>query len=108
VLATLSVETRPAIRKDQSFVVFDEDYYFGPGWHISTLKHSFHFMLRAEFSARHFPRRNKPCNAQNTIIRRFLRKLPVISFLIRIFRCSNALFVPFYLPNLVHATFSVE
>jgi hypothetical protein len=33
---------------------------------------------------------------------------PVISFLIEIFRCFDALSTPFYTPKAVHAEFSVE
>jgi hypothetical protein len=73
--------------------------YLVPGWTILIFTRTFHSILHAESSARQFQRRKKPCKLQNTVISRFWRQLPVVSFLIGIFRCSNAHFVPFYAPN---------
>ena len=39
---------------------------------------------------------------------RFWRKLCVISVLLEIFRHLNAISIPFYAPNAIHAVFSVE
>jgi hypothetical protein len=106
---TFSVETSPAIRKGQPFFDFDENYLsFRSCWGISMFKRDFRSILRAECSACYFRRRNKHCNAKNAMIRRFWQQIPVTSFLIMIFRLSEALFHPSYASNVVHATFSVE
>ena len=39
---------------------------------------------------------------------RFWRKLSALSLLLEIFRSLNAIFITFYLPNVVHVVFSVE
>ena len=39
---------------------------------------------------------------------RFWRKLNALSLLLEIFRSLNAIYITFYLPNVVHVVFSVE
>ena len=77
--------------------------HFSPVWGISTLIRSFHSSLHAELTAYAFQRRNKPRQTQTTIVRRFCRKLCVISNPFQIFRRLNAHFTPFYMQNVVHA-----
>ena len=77
--------------------------YFSPVWDISTCKRSFHCIMRAECSARVLQRRNKLRHTQIAIIRRFCRKLCVISLPLEIFRRWNAIFSPFYMLKVVHA-----
>ena len=82
--------------------------YFYPVWDNSTFKRSFHSILHANRCARVFQRRNKTGNPQIAIIRRFWRRLSVISIPFVIFRPLNAIFTPFYMQNVVHAFSSVE
>ena len=53
--------------------------YFDIVGDISTFNRLFHTILRAERSAHVFQRRNKPRNSKIAMIRRFCRKLCVIS-----------------------------
>jgi hypothetical protein len=107
--AVLSFATSPTTRKTRSFVDFNEnDCHFLPDWDISTFKRRNYCILRAEHSARRIKRRNKPDNSRNSIIRRFLRKMTIISFRIEIFRRLNAQITAIYAQNIVHAVLSVE
>ena len=65
-------------------------------------KRSFHCIMRAERSARVVRRRNKPRYRQNAFIRRFWRKLCVISLPFEIFGRLNALFTALCAQNVVH------
>lgn len=82
--------------------------YIGPVWNNSTFKGCFHSILHAICGARIFQRQDMHSSSQIGIIPRFSRKLSVISFLYEIFRRLNGRFTPFYTPNVVHATFTVE
>ena len=63
-----SVETRPETRKSQSFADFKKiKRYFFPVCDISTLERYVHCIMRAELSARVFPRRNKPRHSQSFV-----------------------------------------
>ena len=64
--------------------------------------------MLGEPSARVVRRRNKPRYAQTAIIRRFCRKLRVISLPFQIFRRLNALFTALCVQNVVHAFSIVE
>jgi hypothetical protein len=75
---------------------------------ISTFKSSFYFILNAECSARHIQRRNNPWRAQIAIIRQIVTRNDCIPFPWEIFRRLNAHLTPFYTPNAVHESFSVE
>ena len=108
--AISSVETRPDACKSQLF--FD---FFSKSCVISlpfetftTFTRSFHFILHAERWVRVFQRRNKTKHTQIATIRRFCRKLSTISLPFEIFRRLDARFIPFYMQNVVHASFSVE
>jgi hypothetical protein len=89
--AVLSVETNPTPRKTRSFVDFVEEW----PWLLSRLRYFdvytpklLHFAT--EHSARCIMRRNKASNSQNSIDRRFRRKMTVSSFPIEIFRRLHA------------------
>ena len=73
--------------------------YFYPVLDIATIKRPAHTILRAERSAHVFQRRNKPRNSKIAMIRRFCRKLCVISLPFKILRHLNALFAKLYLQN---------
>ena len=64
--------------------------------------------MHAERSARVFHRRNKPRHTQIAIIRRFRRKLRVISPPLQIFRRLNALFNEICVQNVVRVLYVVE
>ena len=64
--------------------------------------------MHAERSARVFHRRNKPRHTQIAIIRRFRRKLRVISPPLQIFRRLNALFTALCVQNVVRVLYVVE
>ena len=81
---------------------------FSPVWYISTFKRSLHSILHAGRSAYVFQRQKKPRNSKIPIIRRFWRKLCVISLSFIIFRRLNAHFTPFYMQNAVHTFSSAE
>ena len=70
--------------------------------------HSFHSILHAERSAHYFERRNKPTHTQIAIIRRFWRRLIVISFPFEIFRGFDAIFTALCVQNVVHKISIVE
>lgn len=74
-------------------------------WDISTIIRSFHSTLHAECKERLIHCRNKPSSSQNAML---WRKLGVISFPFGIFRRLNVAFSPFYTPNVVHSSFSIE
>ena len=82
--------------------------HFSPVLDISTFNRTFHTILRAERSAHVFQRRNKPRNSKIAIIRRFCRKLRVISIPFKIFRHFKSLLTPLYLQNVVHRLSSAE
>ena len=82
--------------------------YFSPILDIATIKRPLHTILRAERSAHVSQRRNKPRTSKIAIIRRFCRKLSVISIPFKIFRHFKTVFTPFYMQNVVHALSSVE
>ena len=64
--------------------------------------------MRAERSALVFRRRNKPRHMQIAIVRRFRRKLCVISLLFEIFRRFKALFNEICVQNVVRVSYVVE
>ena len=82
--------------------------YFSPVLDISTFKRPFHSILHAEHSAYVLYRRKAPRGTQIAIIRRFCRKLCVISLPFKIFRRLNANFTPFCMQNVVHTFASVK
>jgi hypothetical protein len=63
----LSVETRTANRKTQSFKLRRKISYFVPDWDVSTFKCSFDSILHAERKAPKFQLRNRLCKSQNAI-----------------------------------------
>ena len=79
--------------------------YFYPVLDIATIKRTLHTILRAERSAHVFQRRNKARNYKIAIIRRFCRKLRVISIPFKIFQHFKTLLTPLYLHNVAY-TFS--
>jgi hypothetical protein len=85
-----------------------KDRNFHPDWDISTYKCPHYCILRSEHSARCIKRRNKDNNSQNRIVRRFRRKLTVISIPIEIFRRISAHITASYGQKIVHAVLSVE
>ena len=82
--------------------------YFSPDLDISTFNRLFHTILHAERSAHVFQRRNKTRNSKIAMIRRFCRKLRVISIPFKIFQDFKTLLTPLFLQNVVHMFSSVE
>ena len=82
--------------------------YFSPDLDISTFNRTFHTILRSERSAHVFHHRNKPRSYKIAIIRRFCRKLRVISIPFKIFQHFKTLLTPLYLQNVVHRLCSAE
>ena len=104
-----SVETSPDTSKSKSFVVLSKFMrYSSPDRDISSLKRSFHCIMRADRSACALQRRNEPRHTKIAIIHRFWRQLCVISLPFEIFRRLNALFTALCVPNVVHAFSSAE
>ena len=79
-----------------------------PAYDNSTCKRPFHSILHAECSAYVSQRQNKPRDSQIAFIRRFWRKLSVISFQFKIYRRLNANFTPFYIQNVLNTFSSAE
>ena len=70
--AISGVETSPDTSKSQSFVDFVQIYaLFLSNRDISSFKRSFHYIVRADRSARVFHCRNKPRHTKIAIIHRF-------------------------------------
>ena len=82
--------------------------YFSPVEDISTFERKFHSILHAECSAYVFQRQNKPRDSRIAFIRRFWRKLCVVSLLLKIFRRLKARFSPFYMQNVVNTISNIE
>ena len=94
--------------RSHSLILTKIKRYFFPVSDISTLKRYFHCIISAERSTSAFQRRNKTGNTQIAIIRRFWRRLSVISLPFLIFRRLNDIFTELWVQNLVHASSSVE
>jgi hypothetical protein len=104
--AVWSLETSLQLAKlDHSSILTKNDNNFLPDWDISTFKCPNYCILCAEHSARRIILRNKPNNPQNSIIRRFWRKMAVISIPIEIFWrlkaqitefCARTYYTPYY------------
>jgi hypothetical protein len=62
-----SVETIPENHKTKSFKFRRKLCYFDPDWDNTSLKLSFHTILRAERTVCRFQRRNNPWKSQNSI-----------------------------------------
>ena len=82
--------------------------YFSAVWDVSRFKLSSNSNIRAKRSALVFQRRNKPRHKQIAIIRRFCRKISIVSLPFEIFRRLNAVFTALCVRNVVHAISSVE
>jgi hypothetical protein len=106
--AVVSVDTSPPTRKTRSFVDLTKNVRnFLPVRDIPTYKRPTYCIRPAEHTARCTKHRNKPNNLPNAIIRRFERKMSVISIPLEIFRRINVRISAFYLQNIVHALLSV-
>ena len=104
-----TVQPSPESQKSQLFVDFVANIaLFLSRLRYFTFNRPFHTILRAERSVHVFQRRNKPRNYIIAIIRRFCRKLCVISIPFKIFRHFKSLFTPLYLQNVVHTFSSAE
>ena len=103
------LETSPADRKIHHSSIWSKTQsYFFPGWDISTFKRPFSpFSMQKVVSAISSA---ETCRAARKIhsIRRFDRKLSVISFPFEIFRRLNAHFTPFYTQSVVRAISILE
>ena len=96
-------QAQATANRKHSSILSKIERYFSPVWGISTFARSSHCIMRAERSVRVFQRPYKPRQTQTAIVRRFCRKLCVISLPFQIFSRLNALFSPFYMQNVVHA-----
>ena len=104
-----TVQPSPESQKSHLFVDFVANIaLFLSRLRYFTFNRPFHTILRAERSVHVFQRRNKPRNSKIAIIRRFCRKLRVISIPFKIFQHFITLLTPLYLQNVVHRLSSAE
>ena len=107
--AVSSVEVSPDTHKSRHSPILSKiKRCFSPISDNSTFKRSFHCIMLLECIARVSQRRNKRIYTQIVIIRRFWRKLCVVSLPFEIFLRLNALFTALCFWNVLHAVSSVE